>query len=104
MLPELCAVLIKEAEAHNSVRMVDGDGSYLFDCWYIIVIVSWIILISLSRSGTIGQDEVVEDTPTLFSVVFNANESMNHSTPLTYHSCRGKLKMLGAFCIDAYCF
>ena len=39
-------------------------------------IVSWIPPISLSRSGTIGQDEVEARTITIFIVVFKANECM----------------------------
>jgi hypothetical protein len=37
----------------------------------------WIILISLSRSGTIGQDEVEATTFTIFQVVFKASELIN---------------------------
>ena len=60
---------------------MDGDWSYLFDCisWYHMSIVSCQpTLISLSRSGTIGQDEVVTCTCiiTIFCVVFKANQSM----------------------------
>ena len=40
-------------------------------------ILSWIPLISLSRSGTIGQDEVEVDTLTIFSAVIKANELTN---------------------------
>ena len=38
---------------------------------------SWIIFISLSRSGPIGQDEVEEKICTIFIEGFKANESNN---------------------------
>ena len=63
-------------------------------------ILSWIRMISLSRSGTIGQDEVERTTITISLVVLKANECMKHSAPLKHHSCRGKHKILGAFWLD----
>ena len=47
--------------------------------------VSWLILISLSRSGTIGQDEVEEFTCTIFPVVFKADEGIKSSTVFLQH-------------------
>ncbi len=67
-------------------------------------ILSWIPIFSLSRSGTIGQDEVKATTYTICLGVFKASKCMKHSTLLTHHSCRGKHKMLGASWIDAYWF
>ncbi len=43
------------------------------------MIIVCFILISLSRSGTIGQDEVEAPTFTIFIVVFKANELINFS-------------------------
>ncbi len=62
--------------------VVYGDSADLVECilWYDIGVVSWITLIYLSRSGTIGQDEVKTITCTIFKVVFKANEGVKDST------------------------
>ena len=69
----------------------DGDRSYLVDCilGYHMSIVSWTSLISLSRSGTIGQDEVECITITIFFVALKANEFINrpHLEPLLKDRC-----------------
>ncbi len=85
--------------------MVHSDWSDPFDCisWYHMRILS-LILKNLSRSGTIGQDEVELVTCTFFSVVFKANEWTHHSIFFTNNCSKGKDKMLGAFLIDAYWF
>ena len=80
-------------EALNEVIVVvDGDISYLVKCniWYNMSILSWPILISLSRSGTIGQDEVEVTTCTIFLVVFKANESVKGTVFLQhlFNHCR----------------
>ncbi len=72
-------------------QVVDGDRSYLIECisWYHLSILSWILLISLSRSGTIGQDKVEVNTCTIFTVIFRANELINYSRlePLLKDRC-----------------
>ena len=70
-------------EAINAViEVVDVDLSDLFDCirWNHKCMVSWKILVSLSRLGTIGQDEVEVPTFTILPVVLKANQGMNLST------------------------
>jgi hypothetical protein len=99
-------ILIKEEEATNAVRVVDGDRSDPVDCisWNHEGMVSWITLISLSRSGTIGQDKVKKITTTRLPVL-KANECMKQSAPSSHHSFRGKHKMFGASSwSNAYCF
>ena len=59
---------------------MDGDSSDVVD--YILGhhkgVLRVILLISLSRSGTIGQDEVEDPTFTVFPVFYKANECINH--------------------------
>ncbi len=62
----------------NVAIVVDGERSYLFDCilWHHMIIVC-VMLIFLSRPGTIGQDEVETITCTILVVVFKAHELIN---------------------------
>ena len=66
---------------------MDGDWSHLIDCisWYHMSEVSWENGISLSKSGTIGQDEVESSTFTIFMIVFKADECMKSSTVFLQH-------------------
>ncbi len=61
--------------------VVDGDSSDLVMRvgWHHMVIV-FVVPISLSRSGTIGQDEVEELTFTISTVVFKTNKGAKDST------------------------
>jgi hypothetical protein len=80
MHPESCPILIKEGEAINAVIIVvDVDLSDLVQRirWYHKSVLSLWIPISLSRPGTIGQDEVVCTTKTIFIIVFKAHELTN---------------------------
>ena len=61
-----------------------------------MVIVSWMILISLNRPGTIGQDEVEIWTSTIFVVVFKASELVKLSTPQINHVFSRVLESLDA--------
>ncbi len=49
-----------------------------------MIVLSWVIFISLSTSGTIGQDEVEERTFAICSVVLKASEGMK-STVFLHH-------------------
>ncbi len=61
--------------------VVDGDSSDPIDCisWHHMIIV-FEAPISLSRSGTIGQDEVEPSALTIPLVVLKADECEKHST------------------------
>ena len=56
--------------------------------------VSWFILISLFRPGTIGQDEVEETIFAIFLVVFKANELINRPRLEPLVEERGFIKKL----------
>ncbi len=82
--------------------VVDGDLSYLFECirWYHMIIKCF-ILISLSRSGPIGQDEVELHTCTTIPSVFKANELTNRPRLEPLFEDRGfslKLKPASSVC------
>ncbi len=68
--------------------------------WHHMIILSFMTIISLSRSGTIGQDEVEGITFTFFISVFEANDWINRPRlePLV-EDCDfiGKLKQGSAF-------
>ena len=66
--------------------------------------VSWMTLLSLSRSGTIGQDEVEVTFITIFSAVFKANEGVNLSASnlLVDLSLSWKLKHFCVESLDGY--
>ena len=55
---------------------MDVDRSDPLECilWYHMGMVSWSKLISLSRSATIGQDEVEAGACTMLAVVFKSNK------------------------------
>ncbi len=83
---------------------VDADRSDLLACLYHMSIVSWMLLIALCRSGTIGQNKVQINSWTIFCAVFKAIKEINDSTPLFNHSLIWKFKISGAFWVDAYWF
>ncbi len=66
----------------NAIVLVDGDRSNLVMRvgWHHKCILSWILLISLSRSGTIAEDPVEMDACTIFIVGLKPNEvdSLSH--------------------------
>ena len=76
---------------------MDGDWSYLVDCisWNHKGILSWSTGRSLTRSGTIGQDEVETSTFTIFVIVFKASECIKSTIFLQHlldHCCTWELK------------
>ncbi len=85
--------------------VVDDDSADLFECitWYHKVILSWPILVSHGRSGTIGQDEVETTTFTIFFVILKANEGVNLSVYNTIIDLSFSLKNKHFFVsLDAY--
>ena len=96
-----CPILIKELEAMNALSVVVID-SYLSDCVEDVLvhnesIISLCIFIFLSRSDTIGQDEISKETFTILLVVLKTSEvvQLPTCTHLFYHRLSRKFKRLG---------